>query len=68
MSLADKKYDKKIVIKPWGYEYVAFREKNDLGITFLRSGPREFPSRYIKLSGILNKCFLYTQLIHLLLK
>ena len=35
MSLADKKYDKKIVIKPWGYEYVAFREKNDLGITFL---------------------------------
>lgn len=35
MNLADKKYDKKIVIKPWGYEYVAFREKNNLGITFL---------------------------------
>ena len=35
MSLKDKKYDKKIVIKPWGYEYVAFRNKNILGITFL---------------------------------
>ncbi len=35
MSLTDKKYDKKIVIKPWGYEYVAFRNKNILGITFL---------------------------------
>lgn len=35
MSLTDKKYDKKIVIKPWGYEYVAFRDKNILGITFL---------------------------------
>ena len=35
MSLTDKKYDKKIVIKPWGYEYVAYRNKNILGITFL---------------------------------
>ena len=31
----DKQYDKKIVAKPWGYEYVAYREKNKLAVTFL---------------------------------
>lgn len=35
MKIKDKMYDKKVVIKPWGYEYVAFRNKNKLGITFL---------------------------------
>ena len=33
--LKDKIYDRKIVEKPWGYEYVAFRNKNKLAITFL---------------------------------
>jgi len=35
MKIKDKIYDKKIVLKPWGYEYIAFRNKNKLGITFL---------------------------------
>jgi mannose-6-phosphate isomerase-like protein (cupin superfamily) len=35
MKIKDKIYDKKIVIKPWGYEYVAYRNKNKLAITFL---------------------------------
>ena len=33
--LKDKIYDRKIVEKPWGNEYVAFRNKNKLAITFL---------------------------------
>ena len=33
--LKDKIYDRKIVKKPWGYEYVALRNKNKLAITFL---------------------------------
>jgi len=28
-------YDKKIVKKPWGYEYVCFRNKKKIGLTFL---------------------------------
>lgn len=35
MKIKDKMYDKKVVKKPWGYEYVAFRNKNKLGITVL---------------------------------
>ena len=35
MKNNDKQYDKKIVTKPWGYEYVAYREKNKLAVTFL---------------------------------
>jgi len=33
--LKDKIYDRKIVKKPWGYEYVALRNKNKLAVTFL---------------------------------
>ena len=35
MNLVDKRYDKKIVSKPWGYEYVIYRNKNDLCVTCL---------------------------------
>ena len=35
MKNNDKEYDKKIVTKPWGYEYVAYRDKDKLAITFL---------------------------------
>ena len=35
MKNNDKQYDKKIVTKPWGYEYVAYREKNKLAVTCL---------------------------------
>ena len=35
MTLIDKRYDKKIVPKPWGYEYVIYRYKNDLSVTCL---------------------------------
>ena len=31
-----KNYDKKIVIKPWGYEYNIFRNKKKLAITYLK--------------------------------
>ena len=33
--LKDKMYDQKVVQKPWGYEYVAIRNKNKLAVTFL---------------------------------
>ena len=32
----DKIYDRKIVEKSWGNEYVVFRNKNKLAITLLR--------------------------------
>ena len=28
-------YDDKVVMKPWGYEYVVFRNKNNLSVTLL---------------------------------
>ena len=33
--LKDKIYDRKVVQKPWGYEYVALRNKNRLAVTLL---------------------------------
>lgn len=36
MKLIDKLYDFKVVRKPWGYEYVAYRNKNKLALTFLK--------------------------------
>ena len=36
MKLVEKKYDKKIVKKPWGYEYVLYRNKNSLSVTLLK--------------------------------
>ena len=35
MKTIDKKYDFKVVKKPWGYEYVAYRNKNQLALTYL---------------------------------
>ena len=35
MKNNDREYDKKIVTKPWGYEYVAYRDKDKLAVTFL---------------------------------
>ena len=35
LNLKSNKYDNKIVIKPWGYEYVVFRNKNNLSVTLL---------------------------------
>ena len=34
-KLKDKLYDNRIVQKPWGYEYVVFRNKNNLSVTLL---------------------------------
>ena len=35
MKLQEKFYDEKIVIKPWGQEHVAYRDKKNLAITVL---------------------------------
>ena len=35
MKKNDSIYDRKVVLKPWGYEYVAYRNKNKLAVTFL---------------------------------
>ena len=36
MRLKKNLYDKNIFIKPWGFEYVIFRNKEKVGITFLK--------------------------------
>jgi mannose-6-phosphate isomerase-like protein (cupin superfamily) len=36
MILKNNFYDKNIFIKPWGFEYVIFRKKKKVGITFLK--------------------------------
>jgi len=41
MKIKDKLYDNTIVIKPWGYEYVVYREKNDLSVTLLNINYKE---------------------------
>jgi mannose-6-phosphate isomerase-like protein (cupin superfamily) len=35
MSLKDKVFEKNIVKKPWGYEYIIYRNQNKLALTFL---------------------------------
>jgi mannose-6-phosphate isomerase-like protein (cupin superfamily) len=35
MKLRDKVFDRNIVKKPWGYEYIIYRNKNKLALTFL---------------------------------
>lgn len=35
LNLKSNKYDDKVVSKPWGYEYVVFRNKNNLSVTLL---------------------------------
>ena len=35
MILKDKVYDNKVVNKPWGYEYVVYRNANNLCVTLL---------------------------------
>lgn len=34
-KLKNKLYDNRIVHKPWGYEHIVFRNKNNLSVTFL---------------------------------
>ena len=41
MKIKDKLYDNTIVIKPWGYEYVVYREKNNLSVTLLNINYKE---------------------------
>ncbi len=41
MRIKDALYNNKIVIKPWGYEYVVYREKNDLSVTLLNINYKE---------------------------
>ena len=41
MRTKDALYDDKIVIKPWGYEYVVYREKNNLSVTLLNINYKE---------------------------
>ncbi len=36
MRNIDKFYDKKVVKKPWGYEYVVYRKGKDLSVTLLK--------------------------------
>jgi len=36
MILKNDFYDKNVFIKPWGFEYVIFRNKKKIGITFLK--------------------------------
>ena len=35
MKIRDSYYDNKVVLKPWGYEYVVFRNSNNLSVTLL---------------------------------
>ncbi len=35
MKLRDKVFDRNIVTKPWGFEYVIYRNKNKIALTFL---------------------------------
>ena len=35
MILKDRVYDNKVVNKPWGYEYVVYRNQNNLCVTLL---------------------------------
>ena len=36
MKKIDKLYDNRVVIKPWGYEYVVYRNSNNLSVTLLK--------------------------------
>ena len=37
-------YDKRLVVKPWGHEYVVFRDKNILSVTLLHINPKKSTS------------------------
>ena len=37
-------YDKRLVVKPWGHEYVIFRDKNILSVTLLHINPKKSTS------------------------
>lgn len=41
MKKNKKFFDNKIVIKPWGYEYVVYRNKNNLSVTYLNIKPNK---------------------------
>ena len=36
MKQKDTLYDNRLVKKPWGYEYVVYRNKNNLSVTLLK--------------------------------
>ena len=36
MKKKDSLYDNRLVKKPWGYEYVVYRNKNNLSVTLLK--------------------------------
>ena len=36
MKRIDSLYDNRLVKKPWGYEYVVYRHKNNLSVTLLK--------------------------------
>ena len=36
MKRIDTLYDNRLVKKPWGYEYVVYRHKNNLSVTLLK--------------------------------
>lgn len=41
MKIKDKFYDGKVVLKPWGHEYVVYRKGKDLSVTLLRINYRK---------------------------
>ena len=43
MRNIDKFYDRKVVKKPWGHEYVVYRKGNDLSVTLLRINYKKKP-------------------------
>ena len=43
MRNIDKFYDKKVVKKPWGYEYVVYRKGKDLSVTLLKINYKKKP-------------------------
>ena len=56
MKIKEKFYDKKTVIKPWGHEHVAYRDKTNLAITVLNIKYKKKPHYIVTL---LKKLALY---------
>lgn len=54
--MKDKYFDKKIIPKPWGHEYVVFRNKKKLNVTYLSIKPNQKTSlhcHYKKKTGFI---------------
>ena len=43
MKKKDSLYDNRVVIKPWGYEYVVYRNSNNLSVTLLNIDYKYLP-------------------------